>query len=513
MTTKCKITAGFAIVVLLVVLSSVAAQAITLNALAKSGGQELPSVTFPHDQHTTALRAVHKDCATCHKPSDAKGQGRPFSFMGSDAVTGTALKNLYHDNCIGCHNEMRKAGRPTGPLMAQCRSCHSGQAQPAWQKPVWTDAIHDSHIASKLIVAPGQNDNCAACHHVYNAEKKALVYESGKEAACNTCHLTQAKQKAALAADPKATDANGPIAGRLTLDQASHQACVKCHMDIAAKNPGAKNGPTDCAGCHGAKAPAAAAAQTNASGQTAPPAASKPGHGQTGVSMASLYSFLTGPAFVASLLIFVCGMIMRLVLYFNGLDWRLDRVGYRPNMSRGMKAGLYSIIKWLVPYGTHGWRQYPLFALGFLLLHVGAVLLPLFLIGHNVILQQNFGFSLPTLPQPLATVLTVLTLLGITMLVLRRIALPQVRILTTWHDYLVLALVFLPFLTGLLASLHVEDYNFWVICHILFGELLLILAPFTKLSHIALYFGSRWQIGADFGIKRGDRSRGTCFPW
>lgn len=229
--------------------------------------------------------------------------------------------------------------------------------------------------------------------------------------------------------------------------------------------------------------------------------------------MASFYAFLTGPAFVFSLLVFFVGLMFRLIRYFQGLDWRLERVAYRPHMEKGMKGGLWSIYKWLLPFGTVGWRAQPAFTFYFFLLHFGAVLVPLFLIGHNVILEKNFGFSLPTLPQGVADLLTVLTLIGVFFITMRRIALPEVRILTTGYDYFILALVAMPFATGFIARLHTANYDFWMISHIITGELMLILAPFTKLSHIALYFGSRWQIGADFAIKRGGRTRGACFPW
>ena len=71
----------------------------------------------------------------------------------------------------------------------------------------------------------------------------------------------------------------------------------------------------------------------------------------------------------------------------------------------------------------------------------------------------------------------------------------------------------MPFVTGFATRLHTELYDFWLLCHIISGELLLILAPFTRLSHMVLYFASRWQLGADYAIKRGGRARGPCFPW
>ena len=226
-----------------------------------------------------------------------------------------------------------------------------------------------------------------------------------------------------------------------------------------------------------------------------------------------LYSFLTGPMLFVSLAVFFCGLIYRLVMYFKGLDWRLERVGYRPNINAGMKGGLYSAGKWLIPYGTFGWRAQPFFTVCFFLFHSGAVLVPIFLIGHNIVLQETFGFSFPTMPQLLADVLAVAAIIGAIFITLRRISLAEVRILTTCYDYFILALATVPFITGFIARLHVGSYDFWLTCHILTGELMLILAPFTKLSHIALFFASRWQIGADYAIKRGGGSRGPCFPW
>jgi len=49
----------------------------------------------------------------------------------------------------------------------------------------------------------------------------------------------------------------------------------------------------------------------------------------------------------------------------------------------------------------------------------------------------------------------------------------------------------------------VGDYTFWLLLHILSGEILLLMIPFTRLAHIFLFFASRAQLGMDYGIKRG----------
>ncbi|ABB37450.1 HmcE, 25.3 kd protein in hmc operon [Oleidesulfovibrio alaskensis G20] len=226
-----------------------------------------------------------------------------------------------------------------------------------------------------------------------------------------------------------------------------------------------------------------------------------------------MIDFLTGPMLWISLVVCFGGLLARVVWYIRGLDWKLDRVAYRPHMSIGLRGALRSVLCWITPMGTHSWRQQPFMAAGFFLFHIGAVLVPLFLMGHNIILEERFGFSLPTLPWWLADGLTVAALAGAAMLALRRIALTEVRILTSAYDWFILAVSAAPFLTGFIARLHVGDYQFWLVMHIITGELLLVLIPFTKLSHVALFFMSRGQLGMDYNIKRGGMKRTAGFPW
>jgi hypothetical protein len=78
-----------------------------------------------------------------------------------------------------------------------------------------------------------------------------------------------------------------------------------------------------------------------------------------------------------------------------------------------------------------------------------------------------------------------------------------VRIITKPYDFLMLAIAVAPFLTGFLAYHQMGDYNFWIVVHVLCGEIMLVAIPFTKLSHFLFFFLSRIQLGMDFGIKRG----------
>ena len=226
-----------------------------------------------------------------------------------------------------------------------------------------------------------------------------------------------------------------------------------------------------------------------------------------------MLDFITGPLFVISIAVFIVGLLARAVIYVRGLDARLERVAYSYHTERSIPGALTSIFKWLIPGGTSGWRSQPVATILFFLLHFGAVLIPLFLLGHTVLLETYVGISLPSLPGGVADVLAIMALSGLVLLALRRLASPALRQLNSGQDWLILLLTFLPFATGLMARFDGGAYQTWMIAHVISGELFLILAPFTKLSHIMLFFMSRAQIGMDYAIKRGGATRGGAFPW
>jgi len=225
-----------------------------------------------------------------------------------------------------------------------------------------------------------------------------------------------------------------------------------------------------------------------------------------------MYHFVTGPLAWISFAIFFIGLIVRAVTYIRGLDWKLDRVAYTVDLSYGLRGALRSIFFWLVPFGTQGWRQNPFFTLVFFVFHLGLLVAPIFLLAHNLLLQERWGFSLPTIPDPLADVLTIAVIVALLFILLRRIALPEVRILTTAYDLLLLVIAAAPFITGFIAYHQSGDYTFWLVLHILCGEAMLIAIPFTKLSHFVLFFLTRAQIGMDFGTKRGGM-KGHGMAW
>ncbi len=232
------------------------ADAVTLSNPVNFAGtkSEMPPVSFLHDQHTQALEGMGKDCSSCHAPAGKDGGGLSFVLKGTETVTAASWKDSFHTACVTCHVTLGAAGKKTGPVAADCRSCHKANpAEASNRQDIGFDKLlHYKHVASSAVKVTGNTEkNCAACHHVYDAEAKKLVWGKDKEDSCRACHQMPAQKIATLKADPAASDENGPLATRMTFDKAGHMACINCHLDVRAqKLPNVTSGPVNCAGCH-----------------------------------------------------------------------------------------------------------------------------------------------------------------------------------------------------------------------------------------------------------------------
>jgi hypothetical protein len=69
-------------------------------------------------------------------------------------------------------------------------------------------------------------------------------------------------------------------------------------------------------------------------------------------------------------------------------------------------------------------------------------------------------------------------------------------------DYILLIIVMLPFLTGFLAYHQFFLYKWVMIAHILSGELMLIVIPFSRFSHMLTAPLTRAYTGSEFGNVR-----------
>lgn len=218
--------------------------------------------------------------------------------------------------------------------------------------------------------------------------------------------------------------------------------------------------------------------------------------------MMELYDFLTGPAAWIAFIVFLGGMAIR-VAFLYGLSKERDKVFYN---HASAEWGFKSIIHWLIPLGSTSMRSQPVFSLVFYLFHVCLLAVPLFLFAHNMLWEEAFGISLWSFSDATADTLAIVMMATVVFLFVRRLARPEVRILTTAWDYALLIVTLLPFLTGFLAYRQVGPYETMMVLHVFFGEIMLVVIPFSKLGHMVLFFFTRAFIGFEMGARRGARA-------
>lgn len=212
--------------------------------------------------------------------------------------------------------------------------------------------------------------------------------------------------------------------------------------------------------------------------------------------MHSFYSFISGPLLWAAFIIFVTGNMYRLISFFI-LAKKKDPTVYS---YMNPYYALRSLFHWLIPFGTVNMRKHPVMTLVTFIFHISFLVTPIFLFPHIILIYETWDISWWSIPDQLADIMTVLVILSCIYFLARRLVLPEVRFLTSYTDYLLLAVVALPFASGLWTYHQWFGYKITGLLHILSGELLLMAVPFTKLSHMILYPFIRGYTGSEFGI-------------
>ena len=111
------------------------------------GAGQMPSVTFQHDRHTEALKG--QSCDVCHLSDEGR---TVFRFKRLQDAPPSALKDLYHEACIGCHRQTVLKGARSGPQEADCRVCHRQEAPVSARVAFGLDkSLHQRHKQAELI--------------------------------------------------------------------------------------------------------------------------------------------------------------------------------------------------------------------------------------------------------------------------------------------------------------------------------------------------------------------------
>jgi len=212
-----------------------------------------------------------------------------------------------------------------------------------------------------------------------------------------------------------------------------------------------------------------------------------------------MYEFVRGPLLWITFIVFVVGSLGR-IIYLSWLCWKKDQVVYD---YFSLKYGLRSILHWIIPFASLNMRQRPAHTIISFAFHISLLVVPIFLLAHNVLWYESFKISWWTIPDWLADVMTLVVIAACVFFFIRRRILSYVKYVTFSSDYVLLAIVALPFITGFLAHYQwILPYKIMLILHILSGELMLVAIPFTRLSHMLTFWMTRAYMGSEFGAVR-----------
>lgn len=205
-----------------------------------------------------------------------------------------------------------------------------------------------------------------------------------------------------------------------------------------------------------------------------------------------------GPGLGIAIAIFLFGMTLRLFEIYS-LGRKRDLSTPR---SHTPGSGWRTIVSRSLPHADT-WRRSALTIVAGFAFHIGLFIVLLFLLPHIELIRSLTGLSWPALPTPLVDLATVITLIALIVLLVHRLMDPVKRFLSGFGDYLAWTVTFLPLLTGYMAYHHLLlDYTLLLALHILSAELLLVVFPFTKLTHTFTLFIARWYNG-DIAARKG----------
>jgi nitrate reductase gamma subunit len=201
--------------------------------------------------------------------------------------------------------------------------------------------------------------------------------------------------------------------------------------------------------------------------------------------MEIILEFARGPLFRLCFSIMILGLIRVLFLEFLSIYNAYKKAG---DKKMPWRLIIRRSLEWLFPV-KKVYRNRPVYSIISILFHIGLLLVPIFLLAHVQLWENVIGFAWPTLSYEWAYVLSLSTIIFATALLVGRIINKSSSFLSRKQDYLWPLLLLVPFSSGFLcAHLNLSPgfYLASMLVHVLAGNLIFILMPFTKIAHCVL---------------------------
>lgn len=214
--------------------------------------------------------------------------------------------------------------------------------------------------------------------------------------------------------------------------------------------------------------------------------------------MHAMVDFVSGPLVWIAFIIFIGGSIYRLVSMAL-LASKKDPMVYA---YMHPKFALRSIFHWIIPFASVNSRKNPVLTIVTFLFHIGLIFVPIFLFAHIILIKEAWNIGWGFISDGAADFMTLMVIGCCIFFAVRRIVRPEVKFLTSPSDFLILALIAAPFVTGFWSYHQWTGHQFMAILHMLSGEIMLAVIPFTRLSHMLFFPFTRGYMGSEFGAVR-----------
>jgi nitrate reductase gamma subunit len=204
-------------------------------------------------------------------------------------------------------------------------------------------------------------------------------------------------------------------------------------------------------------------------------------------------------------------MVLGLARHVVVTGWELRRMVRRAgDKDVAYRRVVAATMKWLFPFA--GLRRRPWYGVTTLTFHVAIIVVPVFLAGHIALWKAGIGLSWPAISRQVADVLTVVAIGTAVLLVVQRLSARDTRSLGRFQDYALPVVIAVPFISGFLVmhpALNPFSYDATLLVHVTTADVLLVLIPVTKLSHLVLLPATQlvselaWHFPPDAGRRVG----------
>jgi len=202
--------------------------------------------------------------------------------------------------------------------------------------------------------------------------------------------------------------------------------------------------------------------------------------------MEQLLEWVRGPLFRFAIAVMVLGLIRLLIL--NGINL-VSLLRQSQDKKLPAKVIVRDTLRWVFPF-TRVPASQRFFTLVSVAFHLCIIVVPVFLAGHILLWEEGLGVSWPAVGQPVADYMTLFAIAAGLLLFARRVSTPLTRSLSRAQDYALPLIIVASFVSGYVAvhpAINPFSYDATMLVHAVSGDLVLVLIPFSKLSHVLLF--------------------------